>query len=184
MRALRLALVVAVAVVLGGCQEDGQRAVSRPERTPKGEAVTAADRELMRALAKFARSPTESSWRRLRLAPRVDIGLERRLVAERGARELRDPAAWRINAESFRASVGPFSALRLLADNRRPVRVSVGPHRHCASPPKPPPQRVEALRRVSVQPRSPDSCLSWFSVDAFVGDDGRVHAITLDLWEP
>jgi hypothetical protein len=183
--ALVLALVVAAAIALGGCQEDVQRAVSRPEPAVDAEVVTAADRELMRALATFARSPTDSTWRRLRLARRVKLGLGRRLIVERAARELRDPAAWMIKVEDlFRARVGPFSALRLLANNRDARRVSVGAHPHCASPPKPPPQQVIALRRVSVQPKNSNSCLSWFSVDAFVGDDGRLRAITLDLWEP
>ena len=179
------ALVAAVAVALGGGQATVQRALSSPEPSPYAEAVIAADRDLMRALATFARSPTDSNWRRLRLAPSVEIGLGRQLIVKRAARELRDPTAWRIKVnEYFRAHVGPFSALRLLANNRHALRVSVGEHPHCASPPTPPPQQAVALRRVSLQPSGGYSCLSWFSVDAFVGNDGRVRAITLDLWEP
>jgi hypothetical protein len=185
MRTALVLALVAAAIALAGCQGDVQRAVSRPEPAVDSEAVTTADRELMRALATFAQSPTDSNWRRLRLAPRVELGLGRRLIVERTTRELRDPAAWTIKVEGFfRARVGPFSALPLLANNRDALSVAVGAHPHCASPPKPPPQQVIALRRVSVEPKNLNSCLSWFSVDAFVDDDGRVRAITLDLWEP
>ena len=104
---------------------------------------------------------------------------------QRSASELRDPEAWKINVGYFRAYDGPFSALRLLTDERGvPLQVSLGPHPHCVSPPVPPPQRVAALRRVSVQPSNAETCLLWFSVDAFVDDLGEVRAVTLDAWEP
>ncbi len=119
------------------------------------------------------------------LAGSVDLGLGRRLVLERSAAELRDPEAWKIHVKSFRAYGGPFSALPLMAEERGPLRVSVGPHRHCAAPRViPPPRGVETLRRVSVQPQRMESCLQWWSVDVYVDGVGEVHAVTLDAWEP
>ncbi|OGO73385.1 MAG: hypothetical protein A3G84_05105 [Chloroflexi bacterium RIFCSPLOWO2_12_FULL_71_12] len=90
-----------------------------------------------------------------------------------------------LHADHFRGRSGPFSALELLA-RREPTTVWVGPHPHCASPPAPPPTDFASLRRVSVQPSQPrdDTCLSWWTVDLFVSVDGRVAAVTLDLWDP
>jgi hypothetical protein len=48
----------------------------------------------------------------------------------------------------------------------------------------PPPIQVADLRRVSVQPRDTESCLQWWTVDLFLTPDGKVAAVTLDLWEP
>ena len=73
--------------------------------------------------------------------------------------------------------------LDLLARNRS-LRIGVGPHRRCVSPPLPPPRSVAGLRHVSVQPRRIDSCLQWFSVDMFVTRSGKIAAVTLDLYEP
>jgi hypothetical protein len=140
----------------------------------------------MRAFVAFARAPTDATWRKLAFARTVDVGLGRRLVLQRSPTELRDPEAWKIHVKYFRAYGGPFSALRLMAEERGPLQVSVGPHAHCASPPVPPPRRVETLRRVSVQPQLPkvESCLQWWTVDVYVDEIGEVHAVTLDAWEP
>lgn len=50
----------------------------------------------------------------------------------------------------------------------------------------PSPKGFEGHQRVSIQPAETtiDSCLSWFSVDLFVNGDGRIAAVTLDIWEP
>jgi hypothetical protein len=154
---------------------------------PESRRPSKADRATLRALVRFARSPTEANWSAVPLADRVELGLADRLVAQRSARELLDPRAWRLEAEPhFRAYVGPFSALELIAGHAGPLVYSVGPHPHCASPPVPPPRRIASLRRLSVRPadRSIDSCLQWFTVDAFVTRAGRIRAITLDLYEP
>jgi len=115
----------------------------------------------------------------------VWLGLGPRLVAKRSLEELSEPSGWVLDVEySFRMYVGPFSALDLLAE-RREVRVSVGPHPHCASPqPVPPPRKFAKLDRVSVQPKSVGSCLQWFTVDFFVSADGTIQAVTLDFFEP
>jgi hypothetical protein len=47
-----------------------------------------------------------------------------------------------------------------------------------------PPRRVSRLRRLSIQPRAPASCLRWFAVDVFVDESGDIRAVTLDYWEP
>jgi hypothetical protein len=139
----------------------------------------------LRALVAFARKPSDATWSRVPFADEVRLGLGPQLLERRSAVELRDPSAWKLNppAGDFRAAVGPFSALSLLAEGD-PLRFSVGPHPHCASPPMRPPREVAELARVSVQPRRVGSCLQWFTVDAFVTPEGEIAAVTLDLWEP
>ena len=113
------------------------------------------------------------------------MGLGDRLVAKRSLEELSKPRGWVLDVDYyFRAYVGPFSALDLLAQ-RKEVRVSAGPHPHCASPkPVPPPRKVAELDRLSAQPRETGSCLQWWTVDFFVSADGTIQAVTLDFWEP
>lgn len=50
----------------------------------------------------------------------------------------------------------------------------------------PAPDLVSSLRRLTLRPRDETirSCLDWFTVDLFVGGDGEVVAVTLDLYEP
>jgi len=48
----------------------------------------------------------------------------------------------------------------------------------------PPPDQVAALRRISIQPTSTDSCLEWWTVDLFLTDIGSMAAVTIDVWEP
>jgi hypothetical protein len=105
------------------------------------------------------------------------------MIAERDSAELVRPDAWTLQANPFRGRVGPFSALDLLARNV-PMTISVGLHPHCASPPVPAPAHFVGARRVSIQPKDVDSCLDWWTVDAFLSATGRIEAITLDLWEP
>jgi hypothetical protein len=145
--------------------------------------VTARDAAILDALVAFARAPGKRRWAAVPFAERVSLGLGPRLVARKTARELLDPRAWVLHARTFRAYGGPFSALELIADERRLV-FRAGVHRHCVSPPVPPPRAVASRQRLSIQPRRFDSCLRWFTVDAFVTDSGEIEAITLDAWEP
>lgn len=102
---------------------------------------------------------------------------------EVAADDLRDPAAWDVpTAPGYEWTTGPFNALTLLTRSD-PGRVVVGPHPHCAGAPRPAPPELTTLTRMSTQPLDPESCLSWDTVDAYVAD-GRIRAITLDLWEP
>jgi hypothetical protein len=105
-------------------------------------------------------------------------------LVRKSAHELLEPQAWVLRTPRlFRAYEGPFSALQLLA-RRGPLTFTVGPNRHCVSPPVPPPRAAASLRRISVQPAAIESCLQWFTVDAFVSVEGEINAITLDVWEP
>jgi hypothetical protein len=145
---------------------------------------TARDRRIARALIRFARSPSNETLSDLPLDPGgVWLGLGDRLFVKWSAQQLADPGAWGLEVDRFRAYAGPFSALERLAPRQR-TTVSVGPHPHCASPPMLPPSRVADLRRVSIQPRSWNSCLQWWTVDLFLTGDGEIAAVTLDLWEP
>lgn len=146
-------------------------------------AATDADRELTEALVELAWEPSSSTVERVPFAAQVELGLADELhrEVERGA--LAEPDGWAIEAEVFRAYTGPFSALDLLAQDR-PTQTLVGEHPHCASPPVPPPPGFEDHRRVSIQPVDGSSCLEWWTVDLFIGDDGTVEAVTMDLYEP
>ncbi|MDE0802508.1 MAG: permease-like cell division protein FtsX [Acidimicrobiales bacterium] len=159
---------------------------------PIAEEPSAADEALIQDFLRFAGDPTEANLAVLPLGPEISLGLGSDLVAVRSAEDLADPSEWVIelpDGEPFRASTGTFSAVDTAA-RASSTSVSVGEHPHCASPPIPSPHEVAGLRRVSVQGNwedgadAPPSCLSWFTVDFFVADNGQVTAITLDLWEP
>jgi hypothetical protein len=142
------------------------------------------DRRAVKALVRFAEARDEETMADVPVGRNgLWLGLADRLMVRRSARELADPKVWRLRAKLFRAYIGPFSALDLLADSG-PTVISVGSHPHCASPPVPPPADVAHLRRVSVQPRDIESCLQWFTVDLFLTPGRRIAAVTLDLWEP
>ena len=84
----------------------------------RGATVTARDAAILDALVAFARKPGKRTWSAVPFARRVSLGLGPRLQARRTARDLLDPRAWELHARLFRAYVGPFSALELLADDR------------------------------------------------------------------
>lgn len=148
----------------------------------------------MQQLIRFARSPQPESFAAVPFADGVWLGLGRRLILNQPREMLADPESWVLSAPHFRAYVGPFSALGLLAgkDSRSgpgappvgPLAVNVGPHPHCASPPMHAPSRLKDLRRVSVQPTGIDTCILWWTVDAFVDANEMIAGVTLDLWEP
>lgn len=148
------------------------------------DAPTSHDRRVVKALVKFAQTRDAKNMAEVPVARNgLWLGLGRRLMVRRSAKELADPKIWQLRPGLFRAYVGPFSALDLLED-RRPTVITVGPHPHCASPPMPPPADVSHLRRVSIQTREFQSCLQWSTVDLFLNRRGMIVAITLDLWEP
>ena len=164
---MRLVLAL-VALVLAGCSGDDE---------PAGE-------EAIEALIAFAREPSEETWSDVPLASHVDLRRGEEVRARRSAEALRDPDAWTLSIHLFRARAGATSALELIAREEGELRTSFGPHRHCVSPPVPPPPQAAGLERVSVQPRAIESCLQWWTVDAFLDGDGRIRAVTLDLYEP
>ena len=158
----------------------------------QADAPTVEEMAMLEALVLFARSPATRTLETVPLDDSIWLGLADQLIVRRTPEELADPRAWGLEASGFRAYVGPFSALGLLANwtsipEGPPIReasVQVGPYRHCASPPVPAPAEVAELRRLSVQPTGIDSCLMWWTVDLFIGPGGTIEAITLDLWEP
>lgn len=165
---------------------------SNPARRPRSSDV-----RLIRIFVTFARQPSRNNASRLPLSGVVALGLGPTINGSLARSAAANPAAWVLRAKYFRAHTGPFNALRLLQAHAARARsdsvgdlgafdVSLGAHPHCVSPPVPAPEEFEGYRRVSVQPsdESIASCLSWFTVDLFVDDDGRIAAVTLDLWEP
>ena len=156
------------------------------------------DQVLLDDFVAFATDPSDETWASVPFADRVQLGLGERLLETHTAHELRDPVAWFLDVDHFRGRVGRpgmFSSLAVLRPmivfqtTDPPVRVNgleygEGSHRRCASPPRPPPRAVLGLRRLSIQPQEPASCLRWFAVDVFVDESGDIRAVTLDLWEP
>lgn len=140
---------------------------------------------LVDAFVNFAHDPTDGSFAELPLAENVDLGLGPTIIKTVTADELRQPETWRLDVKDFRASTGPFSAFNALGRSDI-YDITIGEHAHCASPPVPPPDGYEDLDRVSVQPRQGlrSGCLEWTTVDFFLGPNGDVAAITLDIWEP
>ena len=141
---------------------------------------------LVRQLRDFADQPTAAKAEALPFADTVRLGLGDALVKEVPAAELADPAVWVVPVPQTPewAWLGDpsLNPLRSLADDGA-YTTSVGPHPHCAAPPRPAPPEVADHERVSTQPRQPTSCLAWYTVDAFL-HDGEISAITMDLWEP
>jgi hypothetical protein len=165
----RVLLLVLLALILSGCRDEP------PDR--RGEA--------MEALIAFARAPSDETWAAVPLAAHVDLGLGDTRRARRSRQALRDPGAWRLSLNFFRAGVGRLSGLELIARRNRTLRITFGPHPHCVAPRRiPPPPQAAGLERVVVQPREWDSCLAWWTVDAFLNAEGEIEAVTLDLWEP
>lgn len=140
---------------------------------------------LVDAFVDFAHDPTNSTFAGLPLAEEVDLGLGPTIIRTVPASQLRQPEAWQLEVEYFRASSGPFSAFNALGRSDI-YDTTIGDHPHCASPPVPPPDGYEDLDRISVQPHLglQDSCLMWGTVDFFLQSNGDVAAITLDMWEP
>lgn len=165
---------------------------------PPSPAVQDEDLSLIRDFVAFAVRPSTETAGRLPFAGEVQLGLSRDLKATLDEAESPHASAWVLNAKHFRAYTGPLNALESIqrhADETRSTsvqarggafHVSVGDHPHCASPPVPAPRAFEHHRRVSVQPSesSIDDCLSWFTVDLFLNEEGSIAAVTLDIWEP
>lgn len=173
-----------LALVLGGCIADGPSGpatpspISTPDLSPTPDDLALAD-----AIVAWARLRDPAVLEPSAFADEVALGLGQEMLAFRSFADLSEPTAWRLDRDVFRAHVGPFSALDQLGRDGE-VTVSVGPHPHCASPPMDPPPGLQGHRRLSIQPASARSCVQWWAVDLFLGADGRVEAITLDLYEP
>lgn len=146
--------------------------------------ILPSERQLLKDLYRFAKSPTSESASEVPFGPEVALGLGNEVIKRLPRSRLADASSWRLNVEYFRAYVGPFSALDLLADSNGAYRLSVGRHPSCVGPPVPTPSTLAGLRQISAQPRSTSSCLAWWSVDVFVDGAGDVRGVTMDLYEP
>lgn len=171
---MRRAAAALALAVLTGCS------TGRSTEAPAAEAKP----DPAEALIAFARASGDATWAALPLADSVGLGLGDTIRARRTRKELRNPRAWVLGVDLFRGRAGTASALELIADEDGPLALTRGPHPHCASGPVPAPAEVADLVRLVVQPRDADGCLDWWTVDAFVNDDGEIEAVTLDLWEP
>ena len=167
---------------------------TQPDSAPD---IRGRDTALIRDFVEFATHPSEQTAAALPFATVVRLGLGRDLLTTVRGNDISDASKWVLDVEYFRATSGPFNALRPVkttvnedrtepGGNGSPFKVSVGEHPHCASPPMAPPDGLQTLRRVSLQPADDtiDTCLRWFSVDLFLNQERRVVAVTLDVWEP
>jgi hypothetical protein len=158
-------------------------ASSTPAASPSA-AVTASSRPS--ASATPVGTPRETRDARtfagLSLADRVGLALDDQMPLERPASALARPDGWVLDVNEFAGRVGPFSALDLLARDAA-TTMSIGPHPQCASPTRPTPAALAAMRRISIQPMGIDTCLKWWAVDLFVSS-GRIAVVSLDLWAP
>jgi hypothetical protein len=145
--------------------------------------ATLADEDIGFAFADFANGG-ESAFDQLRLAETVGLALGSDLVAWRGADQLADRSWWAVNRSSFQAFVGPFAILDFVPS---PSAFVIGPHPRCAAVwPTPAPPDLVQYRRISIQPveTAGSTCLTWAAVDLFVDEDGVIHGVSLDLFEP
>lgn len=174
--------------VAGSLQPASQQAgpkASSAARPDDPEAPSAAQvQALISRMRELASEPSSDAVRRLPFAETVRLGLGGTLVKEVDAERLADRSTWDVAVTpEFAWQTNPtLSALDHLTDPRAHTAVS-GPHPHCAGPPRPAPEPLSAHSRVSSQPSNPESCLSWYTVDLFLRD-GKIEAVTLDLWEP
>lgn len=153
--------------------------------TPADDRIPGDAESLVDSFVIFSKNPTDDNFEKLPLADSVDLGLGPSIVKTVEAEQLRQPEAWKLDVELFRAYVGPFSAFDMLS-GLADYESTAGEHPHCASPPVPPPDGHASHERISVQPQlgPQDSCLMWATVDFFLEPSGEVVAITLDMYEP
>lgn len=153
--------------------------------TPANDRIPGGSESLVDLFVIFSKNPTGNNFEKLPLADSVDLGLGASIVKTVEAEQLRQPEAWQLDVELFRAYVGPFSAFDMLSGLAE-YESTAGEHPHCASPPVPPPDGHASHERISVQPQlgPQDSCLMWSTVDFLLEPSGEVVAITLDMYEP
>jgi inhibitor of cysteine peptidase len=147
---------------------------------------TDTDRALIDDFLAFVVSNDADTLAPIPFAPEVVLGLGPDPVATVPSTDLVDPSRWRLDVAEFDGYAGPFSALDIgqFPGSLDDVTLTIGAHRRCVAPPTPAPTGITETRRVSVQPADATSCLEWWSVDFFLGPEGDVQAITLDLYGP
>lgn len=140
--------------------------------------------QLIEQLRAFAQEPNAAQAEQLPFARTVRLGLGDALVKEVAAAELSDAGSWSVpTTQDLRwTGLSSLNVLERLAEDE-PYVTTLGSHPHCASPARPAPAAVADHVRVSTQPSEPASCTAWYTVDLFLQDD-KIHAVTLDLYEP
>lgn len=78
-----------------------------PPSTTATENPSRSDLSLVDHFVEFAKNPSDEGFSRLPLASSVDLGLGPQLARSVDAQQLRDPEAWVLHVEDFRAQVGP-----------------------------------------------------------------------------
>jgi hypothetical protein len=156
--------------------------------------VTVQDEQLAEALHIFALDPSDANLTRIPFADEVGLGLGSEVITNvpldhtvEGKADLSDPETWRLDVPHFRGYVGPFAALDYLKhSDPSEWELSTGPHPSCIGPDVEPSPELAGYRQLSIQLADDmyTSCLSWWSVDVFMDEAGRIHAVTLDLYEP
>ena len=93
---------------------------------------------------------------------------------------------WVIPASVYAGFTGPFDVRIPAGGDPSDVSITIGEHKHCASPPLPAPEVLEGVAHVqySIQPTEPNSCLQWWAVDIFTDSEGLVRVIRREIWEP
>lgn len=186
------AIVVGLVVVLD--QSDTGRDVTAPSDTVRPEEkdgraksrphVTASDRLTVRRFVMFARNRDQDAGR-VRFAPDVALGLGDEVVRTLHGGQVRRAQEWKIRRRGWRGWSGPFSALSTLRRNGdTELNTIVGRRGRCAMSRTQSPGRFDGLRRIAVEPRQVGSCMEWFEVAIYIDGRSRIHAVTLDLWEP
>ncbi len=158
---------------------DGDRFVVGPDASvaePADDQVRLVD-----AFVAFAQSPGPDTAAEVPFGDTVVLGLGPDIQTTVSKSDLGNPASWVLDAEEFRAYAGPFSALELV---NPPVKTLVGQHARCVGVPVAAPAGFEDAVRISLQPEVATSCLEWWAVDLFIGDDGSIRAVTMDLYGP
>jgi hypothetical protein len=152
------------------------------------------EQQLAEALHLFALEPSEANLARIPFADEVGLGLGSAVLINvprdhtmEGRADLSDAGTWRIDVPHFRGYSGPFTALSLLRDSDPAEwQLSMGRHPSCVGRVVEPSPELAGYLQLSIEPaeNTYSSCLDWWSVDVFLDESGRVHAITLDLFEP
>jgi len=160
---------------------------------------TAQDQKRAEALIALAvtPNPNEGALQELNLAPGATATLGQGEFSRMLSGYPIGRDSWLLDPpDPFRAQSGPFSALAVLSDRLQHsdiaqgpdglthAKLSVGPHPRCVGPNTKVPAQWAKYRQVSIQPKDPQGCLDWFSVDLYLDAGGRVHVVDLDLFEP
>ena len=142
------------------------------------DAPSADANSIASAMRSFASDP--SQFDQIPFDPEVTLGLMEGRTDQFVRADLADPATWQLDVDGYRARSGSAD---LLAELRRPVRITEGEIPHCASPPAPIPNDLAGFDRINLEPIGITSCIDWFSLSLFV-DGGDVVGVLYDLYEP